>query len=156
MQWHGQALLPCAPFAHPAHAEALEVAQELIGSPYRYGGEDPGSGFDCSGLVYYTHRRAGIVLPRTTRQQFSATYPVSRKLLTPGDLVFFRIGRRGKISHVGLYLGDDAFIHAPSRGKTVQISELSNPYWDKRFIRGGRIPGVRDARIQSARFYTQK
>jgi cell wall-associated NlpC family hydrolase len=135
-----QRYYPPPPAADPAQAQALTIARHLVGTPYHYGGDDPASGFDCSGLVYYSHKVAGLPVPRTTRQQFAATYPVGRDALAPGDLVFFRIGRRGKIAHVGIYVGDDEFVHSPSTGKRVQVSDLTNPYWAKRFIRGGRIP----------------
>lgn len=119
-------------------AGAVKVASQMLGVPYRYGGRSPRAGFDCSGLVYYSHHRVGIELPRTTRDQFRSTRPVKRSKLRRGDLVFFRIKGR-KVSHVGIYLGDRQFIHAPSSGKRVSVASLDNPYWKKRFVRGGRI-----------------
>jgi len=77
-------------------------------------------------------------LPRTSQAQYQSTQPVDRDNLIPGDLVFFRLRPR-KISHVGIYLGDDHFVHAPSSGKTVRINSLDDPYWDEHFIRGGRV-----------------
>lgn len=116
----------------------LRTAHAVLGHPYRYGGRHPRQGFDCSGLVYYTHQQAGVTLPRTSHAQFVASTPVARKALQPGDLVFFRITRR-KISHVGIYIGDNRFIHAPSSGKQVTTASMSDPYWAKRFVRGGRF-----------------
>jgi len=118
--------------------QLIEIAQGLVGTPYKYGGRSPGTGFDCSGFVYYTHHRIGFELPRTSQAQYRASTPIARTQLSPGDLVFFRISRN-KISHVGIYLGDDEFVHAPSSGKKVRINSLDEPYWDKHFIRGGRV-----------------
>ena len=125
--------------ANPAsvHAEVVTIARELIGKPYHYGGESPKQGFDCSGLVYYSHLEAGIRLPRTSYGQYKATRPVSLSQLHPGDLVFFKLNRH-KITHVGIYIGDHEFIHAPSSGKAVMIEQLNDPYWRRRFVRGGR------------------
>jgi murein DD-endopeptidase len=119
------------------HSEVVALARELLGTPYRYGGHSPRQGFDCSGLVYYVHQEAGLRLPRTSYGQFKATRPVGLHHLRPGDLVFFRL-KRYKISHVGIYIGHDQFIHAPSSGKDVTIDELSEPYWHRHFVRGGR------------------
>jgi len=109
-----------------------------MGTPYRYGGSDPREGFDCSGLVQYTHRQAGIAVPRTARAQYNASRPVSRRQLRPGDLVFFRIDGR-RISHVGIYLGDGRFIHAPSSGQKVTTARLDDPYWRRHYSGAGRF-----------------
>ena len=116
----------------------VRIATSLIGTPYRFGGTSPKTGFDCSGLVFYTHQQLGHTLPRTASALYKATKPISKRSLQPGDLVFFRIHRR-KISHVGIYLGNNKFVHAPSSGKVVSVTSLNNPYWKKRFIRGGRV-----------------
>lgn len=118
-------------------SSVLHIARSMLGKPYHYGGTTPEVGFDCSGLVYYSHLQAGIHLPRTSFGQYKATQPVSKMALKPGDLVFFRLNRH-KISHVGIYLGSNRFIHAPSTGKDVTIDELTDPYWQRRFVRGGR------------------
>ncbi|MBI1421991.1 MAG: NlpC/P60 family protein [Gammaproteobacteria bacterium] len=120
------------------HKEVVEIARELVGTPYHYGGRSPKTGFDCSGLVYYTHMQAGLELPRTSLGQLRATQPVSFSGLQPGDLVFFRFSRY-KVSHVGIYIGHHRFVHAPSNGKEVTVDSLNDPYWRKRFVRGGRI-----------------
>lgn len=116
----------------------VAVATSLLGLRYRYGGLSPEKGFDCSGFVYYSHRQIGIELPRTSSSQFTRTQPVARQNLSPGDLVFFRT-RRGRINHVGIYLGQNRFIHAPGKGKVVSVTTLDNPYWQPRFARGGRL-----------------
>jgi len=127
------------PITSPRKAENIvRVAESMIGAPYKYGGISPKSGFDCSGLVYFSHRKNGITLPRTSYAQYKASKPIPRKALRRGDLLFFRITSR-KVSHVGIYMGKNRFVHAPSRGKKVSIGKLNSPYWSKRFIRGGRI-----------------
>ena len=118
--------------------QITDIAQSYLGYPYRYGGHTPSAGFDCSGLVYHVHQQAGVKLPRTARAQYKSSKPVSKKHLRPGDLLFFKISR-DKITHVGIYLGNNKFIHAPSSGKRVSIASLENPYWKRRFVRGGRI-----------------
>lgn len=117
--------------------KVLRIAREQLDSPYQYGSAGPGS-FDCSGLVYYSYLQAGIVLPRTALAQFSYTRPVSVGDLAPGDLVFFRLGS-SRVSHVGIYEGERAFIHAPSTGSSVRSDSLDNRYWRERWVRGGRI-----------------
>jgi len=118
------------------HRQAVGVARELVGVPYRFGGESP-KGVDCSGLVYYAYRQAGSDVPRTTRQQYRAAVPIDPASLRAGDLLFFQIS--GRISHVGMYLKDDRFVHAPSSGKSVTFGRLGNPYWRDHFIAAGRI-----------------
>ncbi len=130
---------PPAPVAGDATARVLSVARRQVGVPYRYGGRSPRTGFDCSGLVYYSHAQAGLRVPRTTRALFRQSRPVSRARLRPGDLVFFRV-ETPRVGHVGIYLGQGRFVHAPSSGKRVAIERMDNPYWKPRFLRGGRIP----------------
>jgi len=115
----------------------LAIARTMLGTPYRYGGANP-RGFDCSGLVYYSYRKAGINVPRTTREQYRQSWHVGLDHLRPGDLIFFRISR-AKPSHVGIYVGGDRFIHAPSRGKRVSYASLDDPYWRTRVIGAGRF-----------------
>lgn len=123
--------------AQPDRSSTVAIALQQLGAPYRYGGHDP-SGFDCSGLVYYAYQQQGIKIPRSTGTQLRFSKKVSRTELRSGDLVFFRISKR-KISHVGIYIGESRFVHSPSPGKRVHVSSLKNPYWDKRYIRAGRI-----------------
>lgn len=109
----------------------------MLGQPYRYGGDGPG-GFDCSGLVRYAWNKAGIRLPRTTRDQYRASRAIRPEELRPGDLLFFRLAGAG-VSHVGIYEGGGRFLHAPSTGKRVTRAQLDNPYWKKHFV-GARRP----------------
>lgn len=115
--------------------KAAAVALEQVGVPYRYGGATT-SGFDCSGLVQFSYRQAGKSVARTTGQLWSSTTVVEREDLQVGDLLFFKI--EGKMSHVGLYVGGQRFVHAPSSGRTVSIATLTSPYYASAFIRGGR------------------
>lgn len=116
---------------------ASETAVSMLGKPYRYGGYSP-SGFDCSGLVFYSFRRAGVELPRDTRSMRSAGREISRSALSRGDLVFF--DQEGKkSSHVGIYLGNGKFVHAPSSGGHVRIDRLDEPYWERHFNEARRI-----------------
>lgn len=124
--------------SHSKHKRIIQVAKSQLGRPYRYGGLTPKTGFDCSGLINYSYKKVGLTLPRTTRQLYRMSKPIKRKHLRRGDLVFFRINRKS-ISHVGLYLGNNKFIHAPSSGKRVNIASLNTKYWRARFARGGRI-----------------
>ena len=141
------ALTACSSTKSPYHGQhpspvnnsaVIKTARAQLGADYQYGGDSPAEGFDCSGLVYYSFRKAGVSLPRTAFGQFKRSRPISRRHLKRGDLVFFRI-YRSRISHVGIYLGNKRFIHAPSSGKSVSIASLDNPYWQKRYIRAGRI-----------------
>jgi len=124
-----------APATPSIGQRAAIIAREQVGVPYRYGGNSP-NGFDCSGLVQYSYSRAGMRIPRTTGQLWSATHSVARNDLQTGDLLFFSID--GKMSHVGLYVGGQRFVHAPSSGRTVTVASLDSPYYDKAFIRAGR------------------
>ena len=115
----------------------LAIARDMVGTPYRYGGATP-RGFDCSGLVYYAYRKAGMQISRTTAEQYRQTKRVQVSRLQPGDLLFFAISRN-KSSHVGIYAGNDRFIHAPSSGKLVSYASLDNPYWRGKLIGAGRL-----------------
>ena len=120
----------------------LQKALALLGTPYRWGGTDPDKGFDCSGLVGYVFRNAlGIELPRVSRDMAKASNPgeliTDRAKLAAGDLVFF--GRKGRVNHVGIYVGQGQFVHAPSRGKDVTVSSLEKGYWSGRFLQARRV-----------------
>lgn len=117
----------------------IQTAKKMLGVKYRYGGTSPSRGFDCSGLVQYSHKSAGINLPRTTGQQFATARRISRKYLKAGDLVFFKTSPSRAVSHVGIYLGNYKFIHAPSSGKRVKISSMKEKYWRKRYSGAGRV-----------------
>ncbi len=120
-----------------AAARAAEHARNMVGKPYLYGGNSP-DGFDCSGLVHYSFQRAGVSVPRTTRSQLAAGLPVTERALRTGDLVFFDQEGR-KSSHVGIYIGDGRFVHAPSSGKRVRIDRLEERYWQEHFVAARRI-----------------
>jgi cell wall-associated NlpC family hydrolase len=134
-----------APFEAHAKADAdyrTAAAKEAlinVGIHYRYGGMSPEEGFDCSGLVAHVFERAwGLALPRSTAEQRSIGHRVKRQKLEPGDLVFFNT--RGRpYSHVGIYLGDGIFIHAPRRGAKVRLENLDNRYWRARFDGARRL-----------------
>jgi cell wall-associated NlpC family hydrolase len=119
-----------------------EKALSLIGVRYRYGGSSPASGFDCSGFVQYVLRTAaGMRVGRTAASQAEEGRPVDRAQLQAGDLVFFNtLG--AEYSHVGVYLGNDEFVHAPSRGGRVRIESMDSPYWLARFTKAARLQAV--------------
>ena len=119
----------------------LKRALALLGTPYRWGGNST-EGFDCSGLVGYVFRSAlGIELPRVSRQMADSGEKIERDALNAGDLVFF--SRRGKrVDHVGIYLGNGRFVHAPRRGKDVMVSSLTDGYWSHKFMQARRVSGV--------------
>jgi len=120
-------------------AIAASYALKMVGKPYRYGGASPARGFDCSGLVQYSYRHAGVKLPHNTDAQRRLSKPVRRAELRRGDLIFFD-EKGGDNSHVGIYLGDGTFVHAPSSGKTVRRDKLDSPYWRKHLSELRRIP----------------
>ena len=122
-------------------SDITSYALSLIGVDYRFGGNTPDQGLDCSGLIRYVFQQAtGLSLPRSARDQARVGESVSKDKLQPGDLVFFNT-RRFQFSHVGLYIGDNRFIHAPSRGGAVQVVSLDNEYWQKAFNGARRIVG---------------
>ena len=123
-----------------AHAnEAVAQALELVGIRYRRGGTSPETGFDCSGFVGHVFRQGlGLILPRTSREISRSGEVVQKNELQPGDLVFFRTMRHA-FSHVGIYLGDNLFVHAPASGGEVRVEDMRAGYWGKRFNGARRI-----------------
>ncbi|MBO4318101.1 MAG: C40 family peptidase [Mailhella sp.] len=119
--------------------QVVQTAQDLIGSPYRYGGTTP-RGFDCSGFVQFVFSANDIRLPRTSGEQARVGRKIARSDLRPGDILVFRIGIRS--THTGIYVADNTFIHSPSRGGKVRYDAMDQEYWDKRFLYGRRIPGL--------------
>ncbi len=140
----------------PAHAQTVASAAQkvwtgaqdvaiyslgLIGVGYKFGGNTPDTGLDCSGLVRYVFQEVtGVTLPRTAKEMSTLGAKVGMGDLKPGDLVFFNT-RRFAFSHVGIYLGDNRFVHAPSRGSEVKVTELSQSYWRKHFNGARRLVG---------------
>jgi cell wall-associated NlpC family hydrolase len=125
-------------FSDPASELALN-ALSLLGIRYKYGGDSPDSGLDCSGLVRYVFKQArDRDLPRTAQEISRLGSKVNTVDLQPGDLVFYNTLRR-RFSHVGIYLGSDRFIHAPSGGGEVRIDDMKTDYWKKRFNGARRI-----------------
>lgn len=121
-----------------ASAVALQALAHL-GTPYRASGLSPQTGFDCSGLVAYVYREgAGMTLPRNTFDLSRLGEPVARTALKPGDLVFYNT-QRHDYSHVGIYLGEERFIHAPSSGGEVRVENLRADYWARRYNGARRI-----------------
>jgi len=119
----------------------LQHALALLGTPYRWGGTGS-DGFDCSGLVGYVfHSALGIDLPRVSRDMATTGELVSdRANLSPGDLVFF--GHRGRVSHVGIYVGEGRFLHAPRTGRDVTVSSLDSGYWSGKYLEARRVAGI--------------
>jgi cell wall-associated NlpC family hydrolase len=115
---------------------AAAAALRQVGVAYRYGGSSP-AGFDCSGLVQYAYRQAGRKLPRTTGQLWDLARMVTYDDLEAGDLLFFRFD--GKMSHVGIYVGDEQFVHAPSTGRSVSVESLDAEYYRRALMRAGRL-----------------
>lgn len=125
----------------PVADDVLIRAIGLVGTPYRWGGNTPDSGFDCSGLIGYVYRdAAGISLPRTTRDMIVMRAPsVAINSLQSGDLVFFATNGGSQVSHAGIYVGEGRFVHAPSSGGTVRLDYLSNSYWSKAYLQAKRV-----------------
>jgi cell wall-associated NlpC family hydrolase len=121
-------------------AGMVEQAMGLLGVPYRRGGNNESTGFDCSGFVRHLYEKSvGQILPRRAADQAKATEVIDREELKPGDLVFFNTMRRA-FSHVGVYVGDGKFIHAPRAGKAVNVEDMRSAYWQKRFNGARRVP----------------
>jgi cell wall-associated NlpC family hydrolase len=114
--------------------EIVRTAESFIGVPYLYGGSSPDEGFDCSGLTMAVYDLNGLRLPRSSREQYGTGDPVPRRELTKGDLVFFSTKMDGKVSHVGVYIGDGRFIHAPGQGRKITVDALSSRYFERRYV----------------------
>jgi cell wall-associated NlpC family hydrolase len=131
------------PYQMPSLADGLlERGFELVGTPYRFGGRSLKTGFDCSGFVGYLFKEeAGIQLPRSTREMINLDAPViARNELKPGDIVFFNNRGRGRVSHAGIYIGDDQFIHSSSsRSGGVRVDSLDDRYWKASYMEAKRV-----------------
>jgi len=122
----------------PAGVAIARAAAALVGSPYHFGGADL-SGFDCSGLALYVHERVGLSIPRTAAEQQRGARPVPLAQLSPGDLLFFSIGARG-IDHVGVYTGDERFVHARRAGIKVTYGNLhAGSFYARHLVSAGRF-----------------
>ena len=129
------------PSSSPVADDVLIRAIGLVGTPYRWGGNTPDSGFDCSGLIGYVYRdAANISLPRSTREMIVMRAPtVNINALQSGDLVFFATAGGSRVSHAGIYVGEGRFVHAPSSGGTVRLDYLSNSYWSRAYLQAKRV-----------------
>ncbi|MFO2464779.1 NlpC/P60 family protein [Pseudomonas sp. 15FMM2] len=140
------------PYQLPLLADSiLERGMSLIGTRYRFGGSTE-AGFDCSGFIGYLFREeAGMNLPRSTREMINLDAPlVARNNLKPGDLLFFSTNGRGRVSHAGIYLGDDQFIHSSSsRSGGVRVDKLDSGYWSKTFIEAKRALAMAPTTVTS-------
>ena len=116
-------------------AEVVHAALSQIGTPYKYGGNQPGAGLDCSGLTYFAHRTVGVQIPRSSREQRQGARPVKLKALRPGDMVFF--GNEGVVDHVGLMVDQERFVHASTSKGKVMLARFGTPYWNARFVGAG-------------------
>jgi len=117
--------------------ELIKTAESFVGVPYLWGGSSPNTGFDCSGLSMTVYQLNGLDLPRSSKEQYETGTPVERSDLLKGDLVFFATSGKDKVAHVGIYVGDGRFVHAPGRGKNIRVDYLSRSYYKKRYL-GGR------------------
>jgi cell wall-associated NlpC family hydrolase len=119
-----------------------ELAADMVGARYRLGGTDPVQGFDSSGLAFYAYDQAGYPIPRTSEDQFRAAHKIALADATAGDLFFFQ--DQAKLSHVGIYLGDGLFVHAPATGRQVSVARIDAPYYQEQLIAVGRLlpPGL--------------
>ncbi len=126
-------------------------AMGLLGVAYRFGGTNPGQGLDCSGFMQYVFRQSlRINLPRTAAEMARVGNQVARSDLQPGDMVFFNTSG-SRISHVGMYIGNNRFIHAPRTGKNIEITDMGQKYWNSRFVTARRVSNADKA----ARFVNQ-
>jgi len=122
----------------PTTPGVVATALTLRGTPYRDGGSEPSAGFDCSGFVKWVFAQNGTVLPRDVKHQFDAGETIHARDLKPGDLVFFETVSRGP-SHVGIAIGGDEFVHAPSSKGVVRIEKISSAYWSQRWVGAKRV-----------------
>jgi cell wall-associated NlpC family hydrolase len=112
----------------------VKTAQRYLGVPYRWGGESPRTGFDCSGFTMVVYRLNGLDLPRSSRQQWRVGEKIDRRQLQKGDLVFFATSGGSRVSHVGIYTGNNKFLHAPRKGSRIKTSSLSSRYFRTRYV----------------------
>jgi len=138
----GSTLAPRASSQTPAAKKAAAVirtARAQLGVRYKWGGDSPKTGFDCSGLAWYSFSRNGVDLPRLSWQQFGAGSQVGKESLRPGDLIFHQVEDKKKGLHVGIVTERGTFIHAPSTGRTVMETPIANPYWTEHYLGARRV-----------------
>lgn len=127
----------------------INNAMQLIGVRYRWGGNTPQSGLDCSGFVRYVFNDTfGFLLPRKSAQMSKVGLQIGKEELRPGDLVFFNTMRHA-FSHVGIYVGDNKFIHAPSKGKSIRVDDMTKVYWEKRYNGARRLDNTNNFDVMS-------
>ena len=132
---------PAAPAGRDSGQSVIDRALELIGVRYRRGGSSPQTGFDCSGLVNHVFREVrGLILPHNSRAISKTGLSVAKDELKMGDLVLFH-NLRNAVSHIGIYIGDNKFIHSPRPGQTVGIADLRERYWARRYFGARRVEG---------------
>jgi cell wall-associated NlpC family hydrolase len=137
LDYEGLMAVPARPVSD-LRKRVIETATALLGTPYQFGGTTP-KGFDCTGYIAYVFRKtAGLSLPRRSIEQIQSGEPLPPTRLQPADLVYFRIDRKTDL-HLGIYLGDGRFIHAPSSGGVVNVQSLGMEYWRTRFLGARRI-----------------
>ncbi len=117
----------------------VQYAMQSVGTAYKWGGQTPLEGFDCSGLIVYTHKKAGIKIPRMTSMQLKNGRIVQFSDIQPADLIFFNNPDKNQGLHVGLYIGDGKFIHSPGKGHNVLVASLNNIYFKKNYIGARRF-----------------
>jgi cell wall-associated NlpC family hydrolase len=125
--------------ASPTRQSIVEYALKYTGYKYTYGGRSPGTGFDCSGFVYYVFKNFGYTLNPGASNQMKCVASISKSELAPGDLVFFNNGSASLASHVGIYIGDGKFVHAVSPGKSVAVTSLSESHYTRYYVGSGRV-----------------
>ncbi len=133
---------PSSRAAAPQDEALVATALSFRGTPYRNGGSDP-TGFDCSGFTQWVFAQYGIALPREVEQQFRVGEEIKEDELKPGDLVFFHTESRGA-SHVGIFVADDQFVHAPSSRGVVRVEYINSTYWGRRFVGARRVSADKD------------
>jgi cell wall-associated NlpC family hydrolase len=143
------AAAPVVPSGEPTGAAIVALARLYLGMPYVWGGADPTTSFDCSGLVQWVHARAGVHLPRTAQQQHDATARIPTADLRPGDLLFFAntyntyaTSPAEPITHVGIYVGGGRMVNAPREGDVVREMDAFTGFWGAHYAGGGRVGGL--------------
>lgn len=120
-------------------SSVVSAARSLTGVRYKWGGDSPNTGFDCSGFTWWTYRQLGVDLPRVSYEQYEVGQAVNRREIRPGDLVFFRLRGNPKNMHVGIATERGTFIHSPSEGGRVREDSMDLPYWRERFVGARRV-----------------